>query len=365
MRTRKKVLVAMSGGVDSSVAAYLLKAEGYDVTGVTMCLGITEDEGKKPKCCGPKGIEDAKKVCLKLDIPHHVFDFSKHLEESVIDRFVSQYASGKTPNPCVDCNKSLKFGALLDKALSLGFQFLATGHYAKIEKKKKAYFLKRGRDRKKDQSYFLYAVKKDALKSILFPLAGLTKDKVRDIARKITLPVSEKSESQDLCFIRDGNYHDFLSGRIKKRVERGPVLDLKNRILGEHKGAFFYTVGQRGGLGIVGHSQPLYVLAVNTEKNQLVVGTKEDLKAKGLIAGDVNLLVGRLPKKALAKIRYNHKEAECNIFPEREKVKVIFKVPQEAVTPGQSVVFYDKNVILGGGVIEKAVTTLDKSGFIG
>ena len=218
------------------------------------------------------------------------------------------------------------------------------------------FYLKRAKDRAKDQSYFLYPIKREALRFILFPLGGFTKDEVRGIAKRAKLPVADKPESQDICFIRDRNYHGFLSERIKTRVTGGPIIDLHGAFLGSHKGAFFYTVGQRGGLG-GGRKHPLYVLSVDTRKNRLVVGEKKDLSLRGLIAGEVNLLAERLPKKAFAKIRYNHKEAECKMNPldNKRKLEVIFKAPQEAITPGQSVVFYDKDTVLGGGVIEKTI----------
>jgi len=343
----------MSGGVDSSVAAYLLKKDGFDVTGVTMCLGVREFDTKKPTCCGPQAVEDAKKVCTKLGIPHYVMDFSEELEKRVIERFVSEYANGRTPNPCVDCNRSLKFGILLEKAIGLGFDFLATGHYAGIEKKNKTYRLKKAKDKKKDQSYFLYSIRKESLKSILFPLAGLTKAEVRETAKSAGLPVADKPESQDVCFIPEKNFRGFLSKRINS-PRRGFVLNLSGDVMGEHKGAFFYTIGQRGGLGI-GYRHPLYVLAVNTEKNQVVVGERKELKARGLVAGETNELIARLPEKASARIRYAHKEAKCSIFRDKNKLKVIFEKPQEAITPGQSVVFYAGDTVLGGGVIEKTI----------
>lgn len=336
----KKVLVAMSGGVDSSIAAYLLKERGFEVEGLTMSFVSAR----------PQAIKDARMVCRKLGIPHHVMDFSKHLEEKIIDKFISEYVDGRTPNPCVDCNRDLKFGILLEKALSIGFDFLATGHYAKIEKD---YVLKKAKDRAKDQSYFLYSIKKGALKSILFPLGDLTKNEVRDIAGRIGLPIAAKPQSQDICFIPERNYHKFLSERVNN-IKRGRILGLNGDVLGEHKGAFFYTIGQRGGLGI-GYKHPLYVLGINTKKNEILVGEKKDLKNKGLIAEEVNLLVEDLPKTVFARIRYNHKEAKCKVLPGKGRLKVIFEKPQEAITPGQSVVFYDNDIVLGGGVIKEVV----------
>jgi len=245
----------MSGGVDSSVAAYLLKKKGFDVAGVTMCLGVKESGRKKPACCGVEAINDAKRVAQKLDIPHYVMDFSGYLEKYVVRKFVSEYLNGKTPNPCVDCNTILKFDILLRKTLSLGFDYLATGHYAKIAKKNKKFLLKKAKDKIKDQSYFLYSIKKNNLKDILFPIGDFTKKEIRSIAKEAKLPVAEKKESQDICFISGKNYHGFISTRVGK-ISKGPIVDLDGKLLGEHKGAIFYTIGQRGGLGI-GYKHPL------------------------------------------------------------------------------------------------------------
>lgn len=347
----KKVLVAMSGGVDSSVAAMLLKNDGYDVSGVTMCLGIAiEDDAK---CCSVSAVDDAKRVCDRLKIHHYVFDYADQLENKVIADFINEYQKGRTPNPCVKCNRHLKFGSLLDKALSMNFDFLATGHYAAIEKGEVGYCLARPKDKKKDQTYFLYAIPYERLDHILFPLAHLTKDEVRSLAKKHALPVASKEESQDICFVTQKNTQEFLIERVPG-IKPGPIVDLHGKVLGQHRGIIFHTIGQRGGLGI-SHPTPLYVLSIDSVKNRIVVGEKKDLMGKGLMASDVNILAKSWPKEVHAKIRYRKKEALCTVKTENNKLKVTFAEEQEAITPGQSVVFYYRDTVLGGGVIEKGI----------
>jgi len=351
---KKKVMVAMSGGVDSSVASLLLKQAGFEVVGVTMCLGVKAGDSDKPRCCGLEAIEDAKRVCDKLGIPHYVMDFSEDLEEKVIDKFISEYIKGRTPNPCIECNRFLKFDVLLRKALSLGFNYLATGHYAGIEQNNGSFILKKARDKNKDQSYFLYPIKKERLKSILFPLFRFTKAQVRRIAQKAGLAVAAKPESQDICFVAKKDYRKFIEARIKK-IKPGPILDLKKRVLGRHKGICFYTIGQREGLGI-SWRKPLYVISIDVTKNQIIVGERESLKAKSLVAGNLNFLIDELPEENIfAKIRYGHKPARCKIKLSGNKLKVDFIRGQEAITPGQSVVLYHRDTVLGGGVIEEVV----------
>jgi tRNA-specific 2-thiouridylase len=348
----KKVLVAMSGGVDSSVAAMLLKNEGYDVSGVTMCFGIA-GEDDRVRCCGPTAVDDAKRVCNRLKILHYAFDYAGELEEKVIAKFVSEYKRGRTPNPCVDCNRYLKFGSLLEKAKILGFDFLATGHYAAIERNEAGHCLKRPRDRKKDQTYFLYAIPYEGLGRILFPLSSLTKDEVREIAKKASLPVAEKQESQDICFVTQKNYQEFLSERMKG-LKPGPIVDMQGNILGTHRGIIFHTIGQRGGLGI-SYTTPLYVVSIDPDENRIVVSEKKDLMAKGLFAGDVNVLAESWPRRVYAKLRYRKKEAPCEVTTENDRLRVLFVEEQEAITPGQAVVFYDNDHVLGGGVIEEVL----------
>lgn len=346
----KKVLVAMSGGVDSSAAALLLKEAGYKVTGMTMCLGIRED-GDRTRCCGLDAIDDAKRVCDQLQIPHFVFDYAVEMEERVIGKFIVEYRRGRTPNPCIDCNRYLKFGTLLRKARGMGFDYLATGHYARIEKQNGEWSLLRPADRNKDQTYFLYPIAADDLASILFPLGDLKKEEVRALTGNARLHVANKAESQDICFVTQGNYGQFFMER-NVPVTAGDIVDKSGRILGKHKGIVYYTIGQRGGLGISAKT-PLYVVEINTIENKIVVGDKCDLYSTGLIAGDVNLLTAELPQNVEAKIRYRKKPAECAVTIENDKLRIVFKEAQESITPGQAVVLYAGDRVLGGGVIEE------------
>jgi tRNA-uridine 2-sulfurtransferase len=349
---RQKVLVAMSGGVDSSVTAFLLKSQGYDCVGVTMCLGIKAEE-EHVKCCGPTAVEDARRVCDRLTMPHYVFNYAREMEQKVIARFIGEYLKGRTPNPCVDCNRHLKFGSLLQIAEEMGFDFLATGHYAAIERIGDNVYLKKPKDRKKDQTYFLYPIPQEGLKSVLFPLAVLTKEEVRGIALKASLPVAGKKESQDICFVTQKNYQAFLSERVPE-MKPGVIVDTRGNILGMHRGIVFYTIGQRSGLRI-SHATPLYVIAKDAAENRIIVGDKEQLKGTGLIAGNINRLVETWPDDVKAKIRYRKKEVSCKVAFEGESVRVIFSEEQEAIAPGQSVVFYADDCVLGGGEIEEVL----------
>lgn len=344
----------MSGGVDSSVAAFLLKEQGLEVIGLTMCLGIHNGEDdSRSRCCGAQAIDDAKAVCRQLNIDHYVLDFSDTLEEKVIADFVSEYISGRTPNPCVRCNEYLKFGKLLGYAKDMGFDFLGTGHYARIEKTEGHFLLKKPKDTIKDQTYFLYTLRKEDLPFILFPLSDYTKDEVRGIARKNKLTVADKPQSQDICFVQDADYADFIFQRTGQKKE-GDIVDSAGNILGKHKGIFHYTRGQNRGLGIA-VGRPLYVVGIDADKNQVVVGDRDDLEAQGLIAEAVNVLSPELPAKIWAKIRYGQKQASCRVRSCQDKtLEVIFDQPQEAISPGQSIVLYDNDIVCAGGIIKKS-----------
>ena len=278
-------MVAMSGGVDSSVAAALLKNQGFEVVGLTMCFNLPDALTGRPSCCGAQSIADAKRVADILGIRHYVLNFGKELQKFVIADFVNQYSQGLTPNPCVRCNELLKFELLLKKALGLGMDYLATGHYARIARLKGKYVLKKAKDSKKDQSYFLYRLTQEKLKRILFPLGDLKKSRVRELAEKFKLPVAEKKDSQEICFI-PGNYQEFLKGRLKGKFSPGSIVDSTGKVLGKHQGIPFYTIGQRDKLGVA-CGYPVYVSRIDVLKNELVVGKKEEILKKSFLVKDI------------------------------------------------------------------------------
>jgi len=360
-KTPNRVVVAMSGGVDSSVAAAVLREQGYEVIGVTMNLfslpkEVCRSENLK-SCCGRKAQEDAHRVAIALGISHYVVDFRREFERTVIEDFSREYGRGRTPNPCIRCNQLIKFDLLLERARRLEADHIATGHYAQVEFDPAVgrYLLKKGQDKDKDQSYFLYPLTQAQLAKTLFPLAGLTKKEVRKIADTLALPVAQKEDSQEICFVPDRDYPKFLRERLPRAFRPGPILDVQGRVVGRHEGIIRFTIGQRRGMGIAA-PHPLYVLSIDAEKNTIVVGKNEDLYRSRLEASDVNLIAFEKlsePKAVLAKIRYKHAEAEAMIYPlDGGRVRVEFGKPQRAVTPGQAVVFYDGDTVVGGGIID-------------
>ncbi len=361
---RKKVVVAMSGGVDSSTAAALLVESGYEVVGITMqvwpSLKVAQETDEYRGCCSLAAVEDARRVANKLGITYYVLNFKDIFAEKVIADFCDEYRKGRTPNPCIRCNQYIKFDALLSRAQEIEADYVATGHYARIvyDKSKGRYFLMRGVDKKKDQSYVLYAMTQHQLAHALFPLGIYDKEETRRLARKFCLPVAAKEESQEICFIPDNDYGRFLKEYIPEVVIPGPILNIEGKTLGHHLGIIFYTVGQRRGLGI-SHPRPLYVVAIDEKRNALIVGEESDLYKRHLTATNLNWIAfGRLtePLEVTAKIRYKHSESEAVIGPlDADRATVTFKLPQKAITPGQAVVFYQGDFVLGGGTIEKVI----------
>ncbi len=356
----EKVLIAMSGGVDSSAAAYLMAASGYDCAGITMRQfrnGDVDWQGES-SCCSWRDMEDAARVAYQLGIPHTVLDFTEEFRREVMDKFVRAYEEGGTPNPCLDCNRCMRSGHLLNYARSMGFDVVATGHYARIVYDGGRYLLKRGLDRAKDQSYVHYAMTQEQLAHTRFPLGELRKTEVRELAAQLGFCNARKRDSQDICFVPDGDYAAFLERHTGKTYPPGDFLDLDGHVVGRHRGAVRYTVGQRRGLGL-SMGERVYVCAKDMEQNTVTVGPEDALYSSTLTAGDVNWIAfERLttPLRATVQTRYHQQDRPATVFPQADgTVRVDFDRPQRAVAPGQAAVFYDGDTVLGGGTILRAI----------
>lgn len=356
--TRKRALIAMSGGVDSSVAACLMKEQGFDCIGATMKLYHNEDIGlnKGHTCCSLDDVEDARSVATALDMPYYVMNFSEHFKETVMDKFVNCYECGMTPNPCIDCNRFLKFEHLYRRAKELSADYIVTGHYAIVRYNETTgrYELKKSPNTAKDQSYVLYSMTQEQLAHTLFPLGSMTKEEVRGIAEKHGFINAKKHDSQDICFVPDGNYAKFIENYTGKTYKKGDFIDTEGNILGEHQGIIRYTIGQRKGLGL-SLKEPMYVKNVDVDNNTVVLARDTELYSSSLIADDVNLISiphieGRLRVKA--RVRYRHTEQWATVEELSDgKISVVFDEPQRAITKGQAVVLYDDDVVVGGGTI--------------
>lgn len=354
---QKSVLIGMSGGVDSSVAAALLKEQGYKVIGATMRLWTysDSDNSKHEGCCAESAVEDARRVCDKLGIDFYVMNFKDMFRDKVVDYFVDEYKRGRTPNPCIACNKYLKFDALLKKALAMNIDYIATGHYAKIERDDSGkYILRASNAAKKDQSYVLYNFTQEQLKHTLMPLGGYNKDEVRALAEKYGLAVAHKKDSQEICFVEDDDYAKFIIDYDNYTPQKGDILDSSGVKLGEHRGIIYYTIGQRKGIGAYG--RPMFVKEINADNNTIILGEKGMEFSGEFIASDVNFISGEVPKEPVsiqAKVRYQAPAAPATLYPlDGNRVRLVFEVPQRAVTRGQAVVFYDGDIVLGGGTVD-------------
>lgn len=358
---KDRVIIGMSGGVDSSVAAYLLKEQGYEVIGVTMKLRNNEDfeeDSGRDSCCSLSSVEDARRVCDNLGIPFYVMNFTEIFEQKVVNYFVDEYFKGRTPNPCIACNKYVKFDALLKKAKALEAEYVATGHYARIlyDENLGRHLIKKSATAAKDQTYVLYNLVQSQLKHILMPLGDYNKEETRKIAAELNMDVADKPDSQEICFVEDNDYGKFLEQRRGEDIKTGQFVDTKGKVLGKHKGIVHYTVGQRKGLGIA-LGKPMFVVDIIPEKNQVVLGEQDEVFKKELIAINMNFLpFDKLqnPMRVKAKIRYSAKESDAWAVPVGEnRTKLIFDEAQRAITPGQAVVLYQDDFLIGGGVILK------------
>ncbi|MCL1945670.1 MAG: tRNA 2-thiouridine(34) synthase MnmA [Chitinivibrionia bacterium] len=353
MQKNKDVMVAMSGGVDSSVAAFLLKEQGFNPVGATMCFGLVGVEENPRSCCDPKSVADAKRVCQKLGIPHYVFDYASELKEYVIDNFLEEYKLGRTPNPCVRCNTFLKFQLLLNRAKELNIQTIATGHYAKITEDESNFYLETADDKIKDQSYFLWGIKKRDLPNIVFPISHLQKTQLRKIAEEAGLPTAQKQDSQDICFVSGSNYRTLLS-QYGIEQKKGKMFHIDGRELGEHSGIENYTVGQRKGLGIA-LGEPAFVCDIDVKNNIVIIGNRNDLLADGCLVENCNFLQDVTEDGEYSvKIRSTMSAVKCGVKKISENsAEITFDEPQFAVTRGQSAVVYDENRVVFGSIIER------------
>lgn len=351
----KKAIIAMSGGVDSSVAAFLMKEKGFDCIGATMKLYDNDDimESGEKTCCSLDDIEDARSVANRLSMPYYVFNFKDDFKEKVIDKFIATYENGGTPNPCIDCNRHLKFKRLFQKMQELGFDYVVTGHYARVEENNGWFYLKKGVDEAKDQSYVLYSLTQNQLAHIQFPLGTYSKTEIREIAENHNFLNARKKDSQDICFVPDGDYAKFIEGYLGKTYPKGNFIDINGNVLGEHQGIIRYTNGQRKGLGVA-FGKPMYVADKNVKDNTVTLCTNEELFSAELIADDFNWLIPNPAKeiKCSARVRYNMKEQPATVYTlENGNVKIVFDAPQRAITRGQAAVLYDGETVLGGGTI--------------
>ncbi len=357
--SKKKVMLGMSGGVDSSVAAALLLDAGYDVIGVTLqiwpdvCKEKMDQEGG---CCSASAVDDARRIANSLGIPYYVLNFKDTFQKKVIDYFKDEYFKGSTPNPCIACNRYVKFGNMLEKAQSMGIEYVATGHYARIkfDSNSGRYLLRKSVTEKKDQTYALYNLDQNQLSKTLFPIGDYSKDRVREIAKELGFSLFSKPDSQEICFIDDNDYGRFIRENSNKKIIPGNFLDKNGIILGKHQGIVNYTIGQRKGLGIT-FGKPMFVVDIDPVGNNVILGDNADVFSSSLIANDLNFIsIDNLSEKihVKAKIRYSAKESPATVTPlDNGSVEVLFDEPQRAITPGQSVVFYDDDIVIGGGVI--------------
>ena len=359
---KKRVIIAMSGGVDSSVAAALLVKKGYDAIGITMKIWPKDmcDNMAEKSCCSLEGVTYARSVAEDLGMPYYVLDLHDEFEKNVTEYFCRQYLEGLTPNPCIICNEKMKFGILMRKADELGAQFVATGHFATggFNKRLRRHLLKEGKDKSKDQSYFLFSLNQRQLERAMFPLGLYTKDKVRALAKKLGLSTYNRPSSQDICFVQDKGYGDVIKKRFQIEIEPGKIIDEFGKLLGHHKGYPFYTIGQRHGLGVA-YKEPLYVIKINKTNNEIMVGPREKTKSKSFMVDKVNWVsIDGIykPISAHVKIRYNHEKSEAFLEPMvNGELRITFNAEQNSITPGQAAVFYDRDLVLGVGWIKEVL----------